>query len=238
MRLSSVPGKDLEKSTLIQALEKAKVFPSPAKIETRVAEIRATNEGSDPKTLSRQLIKATTRKLTGAGVVAALPGAVPGLGTGTQVLIMGSSVTAETWMILRNLTAMQLSVAGLFGHDVRSEDRKEELVLVWGLETGAILPAKEAGTAIGTKIAIKQFNKRVSGDVFKKINQKLGTTVVTKWGTKRGGIAVGRLIPFGVGTAVGGGMNYATARSFGAALMKYYADLLPTNSQIIIPGNA
>ncbi len=108
------------------------------------------------------------------------------------------------------------------------------MIIVWGVETGAIVPAKEAIKRVGTKVAITQFDKRVGGAVFTRINQKLGTTVFTKWGTKRGGIALGRLIPIGVGTAVGGGVNYLTARSFGAACLKYYCDMLPNDEDVII----
>jgi hypothetical protein len=143
-------------------------------------------------------------------------------------------MTGETWLIMRNLAAMQLMVAGILGYDVSEPERKEELIIVWGVETGAIVPAKEAIKRVGTKVAIKQFDKRVSGAVFTRINQKLGTTVFTKWGTKRGGIALGRLIPIGVGTAVGGGMNYLAARSFGAACLKYYCEMLPNNEDVVI----
>jgi hypothetical protein len=127
-------------------------------------------------------------------------------------------------------------VAGILDYDVSEPERKEELIIVWGVETGAIIPAKEAIKRVGTKVAIKQFNARVNGEVFKRINQKLGTTAFTKWGTKRGGIAVGRLIPIGVGTAVGGGMNYLTARSFGAACLRYYCEILPNDEDVVILG--
>jgi len=184
--------------------------------------------------LALNIVNSATWKLTGVGVVASLPSAIPGLGTAVQIGVTTTSITGETWLILRNLTAMQWMVAGIMGHDVFDPERHDELIIVWGIETGVIVPAKEAIKRVGTKVAIKQFNKRVSGSLLKRINQKLGTTVITKWGTKRGGIALGRLIPLGVGAAVGGGMNYLTARSFGAACLKYYCDILPNNEEVII----
>jgi hypothetical protein len=222
------------KGTLIEVFERLKIFPDVGDIERRVAAAKRENGGSTPRDLAKRTISGTTRKLTGIGVVAALPGAIPGLGTAAQAGLTGGSVTGETWTILRNLTAMQLTVAGLYGHDVRHPDRRDEVLIVWGLQSGAIVPATEATKRIGTKIAIKQFNQHVSGAVFRRINQKVGTTVVTKWGAKRGGIAVGRLIPLGIGTVVGGGMNYVTARGYGAALMKYYDELLPADAEVYI----
>jgi hypothetical protein len=44
------------------------------------------------------------------------------------------------------------------------------------------------------------------------MNQKVGVTIVTKYGAKRGGLAVGRRIRFGIGALVGGGSNLATMK--------------------------
>jgi hypothetical protein len=49
----------------------------------------------------------------------------------------------------------------------------------------------------------------------------VSTTVLTKYGTKRGGVALGRMIPFGVGVAVGGGFNYLTMKAFKKATIRY-----------------
>lgn len=225
---------DGESGSLIRAFETAKVFPSPSEIEKRVGVLKAEAPELDSRELARRTVRKATARLTGVGVVAALPGAVPGFGTAVQVAVTGTTISGEAWAILRNLTAMQLTVAALYGHDIRDEARRDELVIVWGLETGAIIPAREAGKRVGAKIAVSQFNRRVSGAVLSRINRKLGTTVLTKWGTKRGGVALGRLIPFGVGTTIGGAVNYATARSFGVALMRYYDDLGPGDEEVMV----
>lgn len=75
---------------------------------------------------------------------------------------------------------------------------------------------------IGTKVAIAQFNK-IPGKLFQSINRRVGTTIVTKYGTKRGGIAVGKLVPFGVGAAVGGGFNLATMKAFKRQAIAFYS---------------
>ena len=58
--------------------------------------------------------------------------------------------------------------------------------------------------------------------------------MLTKFGTKRGGVAVGRLIPFGIGALVGGGMNYTTAAGFTASVLHYYSTLLPNNEEVVV----
>jgi hypothetical protein len=226
--------KNKQQSGLIKIFETLAVFPNPKDIDEAVKKLKAHHSSTSGPDLARKIVNTATWKLTGVGVVASLPSAVPGFGTAFQIGITATSMTGESWLILRNLTAMQLMVAGILDYDVSEPERKEELIIVWGVETGVIIPAKEAIKRVGTKVAIKQFNNRISGSAIKRINQKLGTTVITKWGTKRGGIALGRLIPIGVGTAVGGGMNYLTARSFGAACLKYYCEMLPNDEDVVI----
>ena len=58
--------------------------------------------------------------------------------------------------------------------------------------------------------------------------------MVTKWGTKRGGVALGRMIPFGVGAAIGGGVNYLGTKSFGAGILKYYGEIKPSDGDLVI----
>lgn len=223
-----------EQSALITAFKAMGIVPEPQNVRDSARKYRRANPGLSSGELAEKLASAATWRMTGAGVVASLPGAIPGLGTAAQVAIGGATISGETWLMLRNLTVLQMTVAALYGHDPSDEDRLDELLITWGLMTGAVVPAKEATKRVGTKVAIKQFNTRVSGALVRKINQKLGTTVFTKWGTKRGGIALGRLIPFGVGAVVGGGMNYSTARSFANQVLRLYGDIIPKNESIYV----
>lgn len=54
------------------------------------------------------------------------------------------------------------------------------------------------------------------------MNQKIGRKLVTKYGSKRGGAVLGRLVPFGVGAVVGGTFNYFTIDRFGKAANGYF----------------
>jgi hypothetical protein len=223
-----------ETSSLIRAFETMQIIANPSEIQAAARNYRKRHKALATDELARQLAAETTWRLTGAGVVASLPAAIPGLGTAAQLAVSGTTITGETWLMLRNLTTLQLTVAALYGHNPAAPERKDELLVTWGLTTGAIVPAKEAGKRVGTKIGIKQFNQRVSGELLRRINRVLGTTVFTKWGTKRGGIALGRLIPFGVGALVGGGMNYATARGFASQVLALYGTILPNDEELVV----
>lgn len=229
--------KEYAKSGLIKFLETLKVYPSHEKLLEIERNIKSTieqNKNISKDKLADKHIKARTALLRRLGYAAALPGVIPGLGTIAEVSINIGGTGAEIWYILRFLTVMNLEVAAFYGHDIHSEDRKVELLIVWGLETGAIIPAREAVKRIGQKFALKKFNEKVAGKIFQKINQKIGITVFTKFGTKRGGVAIGRLIPFGIGVIINGAVNHFTAKSFGKNAKRFYGTILPNDEDIFV----
>jgi len=156
----------------------------------------------------------------GEGAATALPGVIPGLGTLAQVSVEGAAISADLAYMLRCMAGMCMGIARTYERDVDAPFN-QEFVRVLGLWCGVLSFSKEATARVASKIAIAQF-KRVPGEIFKRINRKVGTTIVTKYGTKRGGIAIGRLIPFGVGAVVGGSFNLATMKGFKAAALRYY----------------
>ncbi|WP_284747723.1 hypothetical protein [Amycolatopsis sp. RTGN1] len=77
-----------------------------------------------------------------------------------------------------------------------------------------------------------------------KVNKVLGKNFVTKYGTKQGIIALGRVVPFGIGAAIGGGANAALAvraarRAFGPAPEAWpdasLDSVLPTLESQLVP---
>jgi hypothetical protein len=226
---------DSEKHGLVEILERFQLLPDRHEMHRRVAEIRAENPAEPVATLAQRQVTATVVRCTGVGVAAGLPGTIPGLGTFAQVCATLGIAGGEAALLLRNVASLQYQVAGLYGHDLYAPERIDELLIVAGLQSGAVLPAREAGKRVGTKIAAAQFNRHVSGAMLRKINLKLGTTVFTKYGTKRGGIALGRMLPFGVGATIGGSVNLITTRSFGGAILRYYGQILPGGEMLFVP---
>lgn len=154
------------------------------------------------------------------GAVTAIPGAVPGLGTAAQIGIEAGAISADLAYMLRCMAGLTIGVGQVYGRDTGAAFN-EELVRVLGVWCGVLSLGREATVRITSKVAIAQF-KRVPAEVFKRINRRVGATLVTKYGTKRGGIAVGKLVPFGVGVVVGGGFNLATMKGFKKVAIEYY----------------
>jgi hypothetical protein len=222
----------------VEILARLQLLPDPSDTHRRVEELKAAHPAESVATLANREVRATVLRCSGIGVVAGLPGTIPGLGTFAQAGATVGIAAGEAAILLRNVAGLQYCVAGLYGHDLYAPERIDELLIVAGLQSGAILPAREAVNRVGTKIAVTQFNRHVSGALLRKINVKLGTTVLTKYGTKRGGVALGRMLPFGVGATIGGSVNFITTRGFGRWILRYYEQIQPGDEMLLVPDSA
>lgn len=221
-------------STALQQFLSWGIFPHPDDIEQAVKFLHSSAES--PPLTAEEVIRriATTAKTVaaGQGVVASLPGAIPGLGTVAQIAVMGGSALPETILLLRKMAHLQLCAAYACGKPIRSmtdpdrvhPDRIEEFGVVMGLMTGAILPAKEAAKKFGNKFVTVQISRNLPSSVLRTINRRVGFTLLTKFGTKRGGIALGRVIPLGVGAVIGGAMNYHAIHQFSQSALRFYTE--------------
>ena len=161
-------------------------------------------------------------KYTSVGVATALPGAIPGIGTLIQIGAETGAITTDLALMIRWMGSMCIGIALLYDRDIESEFN-QDFIKVLALWCGVLTSLKVAGKRIGTKVAIAQF-KRIPGKVFTKINQRVGTVIIAKYGTKRGGVAIGRLVPFGAGALIGGVFNYFTMNSFKMAAIGFYKE--------------
>jgi len=83
-----------------------------------------------------------------------------------------------------------------------------------GLWSNVIVLSKGGAILLANKVVEANFKKHFPGKILQAINRKVGATVLTKYGTKRGAVALGRIIPLGVGVLIGGGFNYFTMKRF------------------------
>jgi hypothetical protein len=194
--------------------------PDEIAVQKQIEDLRKAH----PKLTKEQLAKKWGDKIcwlyTAEGAASALPGAIPGLGTLAQICVEGGAITADLAYMLRCMGGMVIGIAKIYERD-SDAPFNQEFVRVLGLWCGVLSLGKETTLRISTKIVIAQF-KKVPAEIFKKINKRVGTTILTKYGTKRGGMAVGRAIPFGVGVIVGGGFNLATMKGFKRIAIKYF----------------
>jgi len=200
----------------------SKLAPDPKKVEDWVKEVKKENPNLNNDQIAEYLSDYIVWQYTGQGVALGLPGAIPGLGTVAQIAIESGALSADIALMVRNQTYIVFALGYCYGIKGR-ETLIQDALLCMGLWTKALVLTKRGAVMIGTKILDSAFKKKFSADILKAINKKVGTTILTKYGTKRGGIAVGKLIPFGVGAVVGGGFNYITMKSFKNETTKYFS---------------
>ena len=197
------------------------VSPSYDSVKTEIAELKKSYSKKTKLQLADLYGNRLRKKYTSVGVASALPSVIPGVGTAAQIAVEVTTISGDLALMLRWMAANCYGIALIYDKDINAEFN-QEFIRVLGVWCGVIQASKLATTKIATKVAVVQFNKNVSGKVLQKINQRVSTTIVTKYGTKRGGIALGRLIPFGVGALIGGGFNYSTMNKFKKSAIEYF----------------
>nr|WP_322624297.1 hypothetical protein [uncultured Flavobacterium sp.] len=199
-----------------------KLMPPFAEVRNEIALLKQKHPGVYGHELAKIYRGQVRRKYTSVGVVSALPGVIPGLGTVAQVAIEAGAISADVLLMLRWMASLCYGTGLIYGQDTE-EDFDDRFTVVLGLWSGVVLPEK-AGMMAGERITVKHFDQHITDRIRNRINQKIGRKLVTKYGSKRGGVALGTLIPFGIGAAVGGTFNYMTMSRFGKAAEEYFRD--------------
>lgn len=196
--------------------------PDPKSVAAWVAEVRRENPNLDTDAVAEYLSNKVVWTYTSQGAALALPGAVPGLGTIVQVGIEAGAIGTDVALMVRNQTYLAFALAECYGIEGR-DTLLQDVLLSIGLWSNALVLTKSGAIMIGGKVAAAAFKKKFPAVVLKRINTKVGVTILTKYGTKRGGIALGRMIPLGVGVAVGGSFNYVTMKAYAASARRYFS---------------
>jgi hypothetical protein len=178
-----------------------------------------------PGALRPERIEALTtsfkRELGLTGAAAGAAAAAPMVGT---VTTLASAMAELAWFTAR-AGDLILTIAAIHGRpDPTVEERRAWVlaVLLYGssardeftrtLHEASMGVAPTAGRQV--PVATLQTANRLMSNVF-----------VRKYGTKRGIIALGRLLPIGVGAAIGGSANYLTIRSLARHADQFFARL-------------
>ncbi len=196
------------------------VEPNESDVRRNIADLRKANPGLTRSQLAGKWADQVCWRYASEGAATALPGVIPGLGTAAMVGLEAATISTDLVYMLRCMAHMAIGVGIIHERDVGATFH-QDFVRVLGLWCGVLNMGKEATVRVATKVAVAQF-KRVPAEVFRRINRKVGTTILAKYGAKRGGIAVGRLIPFGVGALVGGVFNLATMKAFKHSAISYF----------------
>jgi hypothetical protein len=186
---------------VLKSLAGAVASREPA-IQAKVDRLRATRPQLTNDQLARLLIRSTRRRVAATGALSGAAAIAPGFGTALAI----GTITSQTLYALEQEVELVLGVAMVFGHELGgSEGRVAEALVVVGLASGALKLREDFLVAGGEKLALR-----------------LLTKVLSKTVVSRATRIAGRVIPLGIGVAVGAGFDWVTVTALGRAAMRYY----------------
>ena len=184
-------------TALERALDKAIAIPA-ARIEERVARMRRDRPGADAAELVEM---AASRFRRDAGLSSGAVGAsaaIPAISTGAAAaLTVGQSAA-----FIASAVTYVLTVAEIQGVHVVDTERRRALVL-------SALLGKEGSEAVQGQLGLSsmfwaaQLLMQMPLPSVKSINAHLIKRVAKRSAAKGGALALGRLLPFGIGAAIG-----------------------------------
>lgn len=220
---------------ILDLLDKAIGVQAPL-VGKNIARARQRNPDATPAEVVRTLERMYVSALAGTGAAVGVTAAAPAVGTGIALALSAGEVFSSFELS----TLFVLSLAEVHGIQLDEIERRRTLVM--GILLG------ESGSATIGKVAertgqhwARQLVGKVPAATLRQINSVLGRNFVTKYGTKQGIIVLGRVVPFGIGAAIGGGANATLAtlavraarRAFGPAPQAWPET--PTLDQLLPP---
>ncbi|MFF0491700.1 hypothetical protein ACWDSJ_20720 [Nocardia sp. NPDC003482] len=194
----------LEKA-VVSLLDNGAQVQAPA-VAKYVERLRRAHPDESPAQIVERLERQYLTAVTGSGTAVGATAAIPGVGTITSLAAM----SAETAFFLEASAVFTLAVAAVHGIAPEDSERRRALVLAVVLgESGMEIveksvghSAKNWGTLLATRIP------GISG-----MNDTLVKRFVMQFLAKRGALMVGKVIPAGIGAAIGGFGNRAIGRT-------------------------
>lgn len=183
--------------TLTERIDQVIAIPQ-ARVARRVDAVRRDNPTASPAELVRILERRYVNRIsaTGGGVGAAA--AIPGVGTGTAVVLSSGQVMGFLYESMSHV----LAVADVYGIPTEDLERRRTLLLSSLLgEEGA--QAVQAQLGLGSVYWARQLLTKVPIGTVRSINRQLRKRAAKMSATTGIGALFGRLAPFGIGAAVG-----------------------------------
>lgn len=200
-------------STLAQAVRSRK----PA-IRARVEGLRAAHPFHTNHQLALELIRSTRRRVAMTGAVSGAVSIAPGLGT---VLAVGT-ITSQSLYALEQEVELVLGIAMVFGHELSgSDERVLEALVVVGITGGAVKLRENVLVSGGERIAVEAF-RRLPSLILVHGGGRVVTRILGRFLTSGAAKVAVRIVPLGVGVAVGAGFDWVAVTALGRAAMKYY----------------
>lgn len=188
---------------LERGVERA-ISVSQVPITRYVTRLRRARPGATPAEIIGMLEKRYVAAVTGIGAAVGATTATAAVGPAMAVLLGG----AETVVFVHATALFALAVAEVHGIEVHDVERRR--TVVWAVvigDHGAMLMEKIVGEA--GEHWIKLLPQEIPSSAVTALNKTVGRWFVTKYGHQQAALAIRKVAPLGMGTAVGAGGNRA-----------------------------
>ena len=203
--------------SVLGALAHAVSSREPA-IRSRIDQLRTDHPNYNNEELALNLIRSTRRRVAATGALSGAVSIAPGLGTALAI----GTVTSQTIFALEQEVELVMGIAMIFGHELaQSDERVLEALVVVGITSGAVKLREDFLVAGGERIAIAAF-RHLPSMLLAHGGGRVLTRILTKVATSGLAKVAARVVPLGVGVAVGAGFDWVTVTGLGRAAMKYY----------------
>jgi uncharacterized protein (DUF697 family) len=164
--------------------------------------IRTNNSHLSNDDLAKKIVR---KKTWFAGMAGGVYGAGGFLTIAPDLLTM--------WRIQGQLI---LSIAHIYGHNLSSSERRDEILLVIGISSGV-----EAANKIAVEAGKEGFKKALLKPIIKEIVKKLPNKIITIAGRKSL-LTVAKLVPL-IGIPINFTMDFTSTNAVGKAAIEYYS---------------
>lgn len=169
----------------------------------------------------RQVTWVIQRELIATGAVSGGAASFPGAGTALTVASLGGDLAVTTV----RLTDLILTIGAIHGHQAATvEERRLWVLSVLAFGDDASTSVRKIATELSSGLGAKSTVK-ISVELLRRLNRSLARTVISRYGRKRAALAVGKLIPFGFGAAIGASGNAMLVRSVARSSDRFMGDL-------------
>lgn len=161
------------------------------------------------------------RELGLTGAAAGAAAAAPMVGTAATL----ASVMAELAWFTARAGDLILTIAAIHGRpDPTIEERRAWVlaVLLYGSSARDEFARTLNEVSVGVAPTV---GRQIPVTTLQAANRTMSRLFVRRYGTKRGIVALGRLLPIGIGAAIGGSANYLTIRTLARHADQFFARL-------------
>jgi hypothetical protein len=178
-----------------------------------------------PGTLRPERIEALTRRFArqagATGAAAGAAAATPLVGTATTL----AATMGELALFTSRAGDLVLTIAALHGREAPTVDERRAwvlAVLIYGSSARDEFARAVNEVTTGGGISA---DSRIPVATLQMANRLMARTLVRRYGTSRALVSIGRLLPLGVGAAVGGTANVAAIRSLAREADTFFAHM-------------